>query len=316
MSRLYNRRTFLRTAGLGAMALASGAPSCSSMRIRRASDSALRLVFFSDVHARTDPRIPNALEKAAAAINAQKPDLVIGGGDFIEGGLDSSIDEMEPRWQIYQAMHDAIEADVYPCIGNHDLVGALPSDGSPPAADPRGVFKEKLGMERTHDSFDAAGYHFAILDSINVVGGESKYEGRIGAEQLAWLEEDLAKLHPGTPIVLVTHIPLLTVFDSATDGASRALSANRVIVNNNQVLGLLRRHRVVLVLQGHLHVKELIEFRGTTFLTGGAICAKWWRGPWHDTPEGFCVVSLSNQGVAWEYMGYGWTAAGAAEASG
>jgi 3',5'-cyclic AMP phosphodiesterase CpdA len=37
-------------------------------------------------------------------------------------------------------------------------------------------------------------------------------QGRINREQMAWLEENVAALPAATPILLVTHIPLLTVF--------------------------------------------------------------------------------------------------------
>ena len=62
------------------------------------------------------------------------------------------------------------------------------------------------------------------------------------------------------------------------------------------------------MLQGHLHAKELIRWRDTTFITGGAICGKWWRGDWFGTREGFNVVTLDGDRVHWEYVEYGWTA--------
>ena len=65
---------------------------------------------------------------------------------------------------------------------------------------------------------------------------------------------------------------------------------------------------LILALQGHLHVKEMIRWQGTTFIIGGAICGKWWRGPWYDTNEGFNLITLSGNRVAWEYIDYGWQA--------
>jgi hypothetical protein len=62
------------------------------------------------------------------------------------------------------------------------------------------------------------------------------------------------------------------------------------------------------VLQGHTHIDELIRWRGISFITGGAVCAKWWRGPWYGTEEGFGVVDLSGRHADWEYIDYGWEA--------
>jgi hypothetical protein len=55
-------------------------------------------------------------------------------------------------------------------------------------------------------------------------------------------------------------------------------------------------------------VDEMLRWQGTTFITGGAVCGKWWRGSWHGTPEGFGVVTLRPDRVEWKYKTYGWVA--------
>jgi len=115
----------------------------------------LRIAFFTDVHARTEYGVPEAVARAAAAINARKPDFVIGGGDYITDGFQSSAAAVAHRWDVYLAMHRALRPPVHLAIGNHDLVAARPEDGSPPSADPRAIFREKFGLERTYSSFDA-----------------------------------------------------------------------------------------------------------------------------------------------------------------
>lgn len=303
-----SRRRFL--GGLAATGAVAGVitPRRGAWAARGAEGKPLRLVFYTDVHARTEWDTPLALARAAEAINAQRADLVLAGGDLITDGFQSAAATVAPRWDAYMAMHRAIKPEVQAVIGNHDLVAAIPEDGTPPSADPRAVFREKMGLERTYRSFDALGYHFVLLDSVQVVGGDLKYEGRIWAEQLDWLRQDLARLPPNTPVVCVLHIPLLTTFYAATKGATAPAPANRVVVNSREVLDLLRQYNVVLVLQGHIHVKELIRWRDTTFITGGAICGKWWRGPWYSTEEGYNVVTLHQDRVEWQYLGYGWEA--------
>jgi 3',5'-cyclic AMP phosphodiesterase CpdA len=192
-------------------------------------------------------------------------------------------------------------------IGNHDLVAADPDDGSPPLPDPRAIWREKVGEKNSYRSFDAGGYHFVFLDSIQV-GGELRYRGYVDEAQLAWLSNDLAKVEPGTPIVAATHIPLLTNFYAATLGSTVAAPINRVVVNNREVLDRFRGHDLVLVLQGHLHATESLVWRGTTFITGGALSARWWRGPWHGTEEGYTVVRLRGRNVTWRYVDIGWEA--------
>ena len=304
-SRALTRRQFVT----GSVASGLLVAACGGTRWlpRRSGQGRLRLVFYSDVHARVEWETPLALAMATEAINALKPDLVVATGDLITDGFQSSAATVAPRWDEYVKMHEGIQADVYPAIGNHDLVAALPEDGTEPADDPRAVFRDRLRVERTFYQFDAAGYRFFVLDSIEVTGGELKYRGWISDEQQEWLRSELSRLPRTTPIVLALHIPLLTSFFAATEGSTFAAKPNRVVVNNRAVLELFRDHNLVLVLQGHLHAKELVRWRDTSFITGGAISGKWWRGDWFGTKPGFNVVTLQDGHVDWQYVEYGWT---------
>ena len=90
-------------------------------------------------------------------------------------------------------------------------------------------------------SFDQDGVHFVGL--VNVVDLRPGGMGRLGDEQLEWLEQDLAGRSASTPIVVFAHIPLWTVYPEwgwGTDDAARAL-------------GYLKRFGSVTVLNGHIH---------------------------------------------------------------
>jgi 3',5'-cyclic AMP phosphodiesterase CpdA len=302
------RRGFLAKLFAGLALLAGGCSRKLMWPVSGSDSGTVRLVFYTDVHARTEWETPKAMSLAANTINAKKADVVIAGGDLITDGFDSTAAKVAPRWDAYMKMQRAIHADVYPTIGNHDLVGADPKDGSSAARDPRAVYLAKMGLHRTYYSFNAVGYHFVILDSIEVTGDEYRYRGFIWPEELEWLKRDLANVRPGTPIVIVTHMPLLTSFYSATKGSTYTAEKNRVVVNNYEVLKIIENHNVVLVLQGHLHVKELIKWQNKTFIIGGAICGKWWRGHYFGTEEGLNLISLRGNRVEWEYIDYGWTA--------
>lgn len=297
-----NQRRSITLVLAGWVVVAALLSSCGS------PEPGLRLVFFSDVHARAEWDTPEALAMAADAINAQNADLVIGGGDLITDGFQAPAASVAHRWDVYMTMHDALKGNVHAVIGNHDLVAAMPEDGTPPSQDPRQVFRDRIGVERTYYSFDVNGYHVILLDSIEITDFETKYRGFINDEQLAWLAHDLTSVPKERPIILATHIPFLTTFHQATEGATTAAPESRVVVNNREVLALFEDHNLVLVLQGHLHVSEVIRWRNTTFITGGAISGRWWRGAWHGTPEGFTQVTLRGSDIEWEYVTYGWEA--------
>ena len=308
MTHRISRRNFLYRLTAVFPAILLGCHTKVAWPVSGANGTTVRFVFYTDVHARQEWQTPAALEKAALAINAQSPDLIIAGGDLITDGFQSLASAAEPRWDAYMLLHRGIDGDLYPTLGNHDLVAANPKDGSTPAKNPRSAFLEQTGLERTYYSFDAAGYHFIVLDSIEISRDELLYHGKIGAEQIEWLKMDLSRTPLSTPIVITTHMPLLTSFYAATQGGTASAPKNRVIVNNLEVLDLIKNHNVIIVLQGHLHVKEMIRWKNTTFIVGGAICGKWWRGAWFGTQEGFNVITLTGNHVEWEYIEYGWKA--------
>jgi len=269
------------------------------------NDGGMRVVFYSDVQATTQWGVPEAMPIAADAINAVHPDLVIAGGDLIGGGFTANPQEAEENWAVYASLVERIEAPVKNAIGNHDLVGAARADPSDWSA-PRSSFLKHTGLDRTYYAFDAGGYHFIVLDTVQVVGGDLGYEGGLDPAQREWLVSDLARVEVDKPIVLVSHMPLLSVFPLARNGWAEPAARNRVILDANKLLDLFSDRRLELVLQGHLHVFEKIEWRGTTFVTGGAVSANWWKGARLGTEEGFCVVDLNGDGVDVRYQSYEW----------
>ncbi len=305
----YSRRHFLGTTGIAAGAATVWPWARSACWAAEGPASPLRIAFFTDIHARVEWDTPEAMARCAELIKKQAADLVLCGGDLVTDGFDSTVTQIEPRWQAFRsALWDGLNAPVHTAIGNHDLVGVAPKDGSPAEADPRAAFRRFTGLTSTYRSLDAGGCHIIFLDPFEFTGDEQRYRGFVGAEQLSWLRGDLAGVDPRTPVILVVHMPLLTAFCQATQGATAPAPANRVVVNNREILELFTEHNLVLVLQGHLHVNELLRWKNTTFITGGAVAGKWWRGPWQGTPEGFGVVTLRGDRVDWDYQSYGWQA--------
>jgi len=94
-------------------------------------------------------------------------------------------------------------------------------------------------------SFDMAGVHFIGL--INVFefqpGFKSTGLAKIGDEQLEWLEKDVAGRSASTPIVLMAHLPLWTIYEQWGWGTADA----------GRALGYLKRFGSVTVLNGHIH---------------------------------------------------------------
>jgi hypothetical protein len=119
---------------------------------------------------------------------------------------------------------------VYPALGNHDV------RVSPRAW--RDVFHlpapTAAGGERYY-SFEAGDAHFAALDTS---------KGIAGAEQLRWLEEDLAAARRAWKVVFFHHAP----YSNGKHGGSAAM--------RRTVVPVIERYGVDLVLSGHEHVYE------------------------------------------------------------
>jgi 3',5'-cyclic-AMP phosphodiesterase len=109
-------------------------------------------------------------------------------------------------------------------------------------------------------SFDDHGVHFIGL--VNVVDLKAGGLGRLGADQLAWLADDLKDKSASTPIVVFAHIPLWTVYADWGWGTDDGL----------QALNLLRRFGSVTVLNGHIHqIVQKVE-GNMTFHTARSTC--------------------------------------------
>jgi len=109
-------------------------------------------------------------------------------------------------------------------------------------------------------SFDDHGVHFIGL--VNVVDLKAGGLGRLGADQLAWLADDLKDKSASTPIVVFAHIPLWTVYADWGWGTDDGL----------QVLDLLKRFGSVTVLNGHIHqIVQKVE-GSMTFHTARSTC--------------------------------------------
>lgn len=266
----------------------------------------LRLGFFTDVHARPDGEVPEALRLAAEVMKAERVDHWVCGGDVIHGGHTTAAKDCEPSFEVYRSFLDRLGQPVAHVVGNHDLAGALPQDGSPSANDPRALWRQTVGQKDVYRTLDLEGVRIFFLDSVEVVGGPSIYRGFVGPEQVDWIRRELEKTPRDQPLVLATHIPFRTTFYQEVEGPTTALPENLVVANANEVLALFKDHNLILVLQGHLHSNELIDWAGRRFLMGGAISGAWWRGPHRQTDFGYGIVEFADGRIDWTYKGYGW----------
>jgi 3',5'-cyclic AMP phosphodiesterase CpdA len=248
-------------------------------------------------------------------------DLIITGGDTIMDCMEAGRDRTQTQWDLWKKVKaDACSLEMRSVVGNHDVWGWTKSKAKTTGAEPlygKAWACEQFGRALPYESFDRGGWHVVLLDSVFPHG--EGYIGTLDDAQWDWLEKDLAAVPATTPVLIVSHIPILSVHPLATAAAgppgkdgkpSFALSGGLVHVDHPKFQALFARHpNVKACLSGHLHIVERIDFGGVTYLCNGAVSASWWKGKHRGTDFGYAVVDLHDDGtLECRYVPYGWTA--------
>ena len=300
---ILDRRKFLQTvAGAGAAA----ALGANGIAWAGAAPESFDFVFFTDTHIEPELNAAQGCDECFRKIAGIKSEFAIMGGDHVYDALGVDAARAMLVYDLYRKTEQQLQMKLYHVIGNHDLFGVQAKSGVSPADPAYGkkMYEQRIGG-KTYYSFDRRGYHFAVLDSIQPTP-DRLWEGRIDDPQLNWLAGDLKSVPPGAPVIVVTHVPLVTAFTTyATIDEPNPKHNMLTIANAPQVLKVLEGHNVIAVLQGHTHVNEIVSYKNTQYITSGAVCGNWWHGSRMGTPEGFTVVSLREGKISTRYETYG-----------
>jgi 3',5'-cyclic AMP phosphodiesterase CpdA len=221
-------------AGTGVLwTLAGGVPKSSLLGSAQAAETGFSFMQISDSHVGFDkPANPNALGTLQEAIGKvvampAKPAFMIHTGDISHLSKPKQFDDAD------QVIGQA-RLDVHYVPGEHDVIDETQGK----------TYLERYGKTAKGAgwySFDQAGVHFIGL--VNVVDLKAGGMGNLGADQLAWLADDLKGKSASTPIVVFAHIPLWTIAPEWGWGTQ----------DSAQALSLLAPFGSVTVLNGHIH---------------------------------------------------------------
>jgi Icc protein len=298
---LLNRRRFLALTGAAGLSTWLG-PSLHGLAPATQDFSFL---FITDCHLQPELNAAQGCGQCFKKARTIKSDFVLQGGDHIFDGLQVSRARASGLYDLYGKTEQDLGMKIYHTLGNHDCFGVYPSSGVA-ESDPlygKKMFEERFG--KTYYSFDHKGVHFIVLDSIGITSDRA-YEGRVDAAQLDWLKSDLGGLPALTPIIVTTHIPLVTAFSSYVPVPDPEPKHHGMsVANAYEVIALFEGHNVLGVLQGHTHINERVMWRGVPYITSGAVCGNWWHGTRMGTPEGFTVVRVEHGKLSASYESYG-----------
>lgn len=298
------RRRFL---ALSAAGFASAAvPAFASAAV--APTEEFTFLFVTDTHIQPELHATEGTKMAFKKARTLHADFAIQGGDHIFDGLAVPMSRSMELFKLYDDAEQQLSLKVYHTIGNHDVLGLYPASGygvSEPMYG-KAYFEDKIGQR--YQSFNHKGVHFIILDSIGFTP-ERAYFGWLDDAQVQWLRKDLANVAATTPVILVSHVPLITAYAQYSAPPATPAKYNSLSVSNTyEILPLLEAHNVLGVLQGHTHVNERVEFNGIPYITSGAVSGNWWKGVHQGTPEGFTVCTVKDGKLLTRYETYGFHA--------
>jgi 3',5'-cyclic AMP phosphodiesterase CpdA len=304
-----NRRHFLQRGGAFALGVTAGLVTpASQAAINPTRKRVLRAAHLTDIHVSADHDAPAGMAEALrhAQGQADKPELILFGGDCVGDALGTPKPKVMEQWEIWERVLAAeLKTPARMCIGNHDILGWNRREDALLRADPdfgKALALKKLGLKSRYYSFDQAGWHFVVLDSMEFWHGNSQgYLARIDDEQFAWLERDLAATSATTPVCVLSHIPILSVaafLDGDLNGTGTwVVPGAWMHIDARRIKDLFRKHANVKVcLSGHLHMVDDVTYCGVRYLCNGAVCGGWWQGSWQDFGPAYALLDFYDDG--------------------
>lgn len=183
--------------------------------------------------------------------------------------------------------------------GNHEMM--LKHDN------PRDDFERFFGP--TYYSFDWGPTHIIVLDGNKPVPGQEGWQavhGAIEGSELRWLQADLDAQPEGKPIIVGVHIPIVSTYPERRQH-SPDHAPYWEVANDDAITELLAKHKVRLVLQGHMHENERITVGGVEYVETISICGSWWRAGIgmergvDGTPRGYRIISVDGSKLTHRY---------------
>lgn len=308
-----NRKSWLKAVGLGGAAIASGPftilkPANQSSK----SNRVLRIAHMTDPHLDTGDRRSEWTRICLQHIHEQedRPDIIFNGGDTINDALGREEASVKEQWAIWRDLEKEIELPVVHCIGNHDVWGLSEAKNDPRYAKAWAV--KELGLENRYYDFERNGWHFIVLDSTHPKDDGGWYTAKLDEEQFQWLEGKLQSVDPSTPIFIMSHIPIVSAasfFDGDNEESGNwQIPGAWVHIDARRIVELFHKHdSVKACVSGHLHLLDKVVYNDVAYFCNGAVSGNWWKGDYHQTPAGYAVINLYEDGsVEREYVAYGW----------
>jgi Icc protein len=200
-----------------------------------------------------------------------RPDVLVVSGDVADHGLPD-------EYAAARAWLDRWDGPLAVCPGNHDV---------------RDAFVAGLGIG-TRTVVETGGARFVMLDSLIDADETGRVDpGRLGADQLAWLDAQLAE--DARPMYVCLHHPPTVI-------GLELMDPIRLIDGEALAAVVARQPHVVAVLVGHAHTMAATTFAGRPLLIGGGVVSTVTADAeapptlWYTAPPSFALHLVGDDG--------------------
>lgn len=290
-----DRRTLIKSIGLTTL-FSGGLSSALSASDDGIKKRVLRIAHITDVHAQPAAGAPRGFERCLHHIQNQKipVDIIFNGGDAIMDALHQKKSNVSRQWKVWQeVLKSECSLPIESCIGNHDIWAKGPEDDLKYG---KLWAKEMLGITDSYRSFDKGGWHFIILDSVRKRHNNTWYTGRLSHKQYKWLKADLKKLDKNTPVMVMSHIPIMAacvLVDSKIENGAWEIPGEWMHTDAKKIIKLFNKHKnVKLCISGHIHLFDNVIYNNVSYFCNGAVSGAWWSGKHHQTTAGYALIDL------------------------
>ncbi len=289
------RRSALR--GIGGLLLA---PALTFGNTSKEKHSVLRIAHLTDIHLKDKFDAPAKFARCLQHVQQQHPkvDFILNGGDVVFDMNKENLSTIDEEWKLVKSITKA-ESDlpVHYCLGNHDIWWNENSKGQTFYG--KKYSMNQLELVKPYYSFTKSGWKFIILDSVHLDIDDTWYIGKLGDEQFAWLENELKFTDPTTPVLVMSHIPILTAVLMIEDNIINRweMTGGDMHTDTSKIINLFYQHpNVKLCLSGHIHLRDKVVYNNVTYLCNGAVSGAWWEGNRRQTAPGYGLLDLYADG--------------------
>ncbi|MBE9463593.1 metallophosphoesterase family protein [Dyadobacter subterraneus] len=275
-------------------------PALAPGPIIKEKQPVLRIAHLTDIHLKNEFTAPEKFVRCLHHVQQQTPkvDLILNGGDIVFDMNKENIDTINAQWKL---VHGIMKAEcsipVHYCLGNHDIWWDEKSRQQTFYG--KHYAMNQLGLSRPYYSFMQKGWKFIVLDSVHLDIDDTWYIGKLGEEQFSWLENELKNTDTQTPVLVLSHIPILTATLMIEDKVINKweILGGDMHTDTSKIINLFYQHpNVKVCLSGHIHLRDKVEYNNVSYICNGAVSGAWWNGNNRQTAPGYGLIDLYADG--------------------